>query len=347
MGVITRYDRFAGFTMVTACVLVLTAGFFVPRAQGGDAVGSAPAGVDTAPVERAMQAIRSSWLDELGQLVASARQFAVADDTYEFMVRPNIPYVVEHYALDRLAAARIDTVLLIDRKGTPLFWRRVTHGHGRGFADAKAFFLELPPFAPVRAPGVPGLSGVARLIQGASLVVAMPIFPSSRSADSRGWLILTRALDDRQWARYLDAVPFPVDVLDPAVLALPKGIEAALRAPLASIIRVDRSYVRGLMAVPGLIGKPFRVISVRMPRAARGSPPAPVDSALQSSFWPSFAAGLAGAAAVVLMILLRWARVPGRGVRTVTAVPVPPAGGGAPRRPAFPAPLSGPERIAH
>lgn len=327
MGAITRHGRVAGFWLVTTCVVVLTAGLFAPRAQGGAAVAPAPpAAVDTAPVERAMQAIRAAWLDELDQLVASARQFAVADDTYEFMVRPNIPYV-EHYALDRLTDARIDTVLIIDSKGTPLFWRRVNPGHGRGFADAKAFFLELPAFSPVRAPGVPGLAGVVRLIQGASLVVAMPIFPSSRSASSRGWLILARALDDRQWARYLDAVPFAVGVLDPSVLAMPKGIEAALRAPLASIIRVDRTYVRGLMAVPGPNGRAFRVISVRMPRAARGpAGPGPADAALQGSFWPSFAAVLVGAVAVVLTVLLLWPHAAGRRpVRTVAAVPLAPA----------------------
>jgi EAL domain-containing protein (putative c-di-GMP-specific phosphodiesterase class I) len=312
----TPHYRLLAVASIAACGLMLTAWLSLPRPHPAAAATAAPAVVDTLPVERAMESIRGAWLDELDQLIFAARSLAVADDTDEFVARPNLPYVSQHYTLDRLAAARIDTVLIVDRKGAPLFWRRVTHARGRGFADARDFLAELPPFAAPAAVGAANLAGVLRLAQGPSLVVAMPIHAASHPGDSPGWLIITRALDAAQWARYLRGIPFSVDVLDPQMLALPRGVEEALRAPLAFVMRVDKTYVRGLMAVPGADGRPFRVISLRMPKVANAAAVA-ADAVAPGAFWPSLTVILGGAAAVLLTILLRRQR-PGP---PATAVP--------------------------
>jgi EAL domain-containing protein (putative c-di-GMP-specific phosphodiesterase class I) len=139
--------------------------------------------------------------DQFDDLIGSVRALAAADDSYEFVSRPNLPYVSAHYAPAKLAADRIDTVLIIDSHGKPLFWRRVNHGHNRGFPDARAFLAELPALPLPGPAGMPGIAAAAKLEQGPALVVALPIFRSNGSGKARGWLIAARALDAVQWSQ--------------------------------------------------------------------------------------------------------------------------------------------------
>jgi EAL domain-containing protein (putative c-di-GMP-specific phosphodiesterase class I)/sensor domain CHASE-containing protein len=231
----------------------------------------------TLKVAHALDDLRHAWFDELDALTATTRELAVADDTYEFVARPNIPYVDAHYARESLAASRISTVLIINRRGQPLFWRRGNLGAGNGFADAKAFLAELPQLASAGAPGVPSLVGAVQLVQGASLVVAMPIYAGSGTGVSRGWLIIVRPLDAAQWHRYEEGAHIPTEVLDPASSTLPADIETALRKPLTAYVQVEGSHIRGLMAVPDIDGKPLRLFSVvaAVPPIIVVKPPAP------------------------------------------------------------------------
>jgi EAL domain-containing protein (putative c-di-GMP-specific phosphodiesterase class I) len=130
---------------------------------------------------------------QLAKLVAAARALAVADDSYEFMSRPNLPYVYAHYAREQLAADGIDTVLILSARGEPLFWRRLSQGRNRGFPDARAFLAELPRLPAPGASGVPGIAEPAMLKSGPTLVVAMPIYAASGKGRARGWLIVARA----------------------------------------------------------------------------------------------------------------------------------------------------------
>jgi EAL domain-containing protein (putative c-di-GMP-specific phosphodiesterase class I) len=150
----------------------------------------------------ALDELRRAWLGQLNELIAKARDLAVADDTYEFVKRPNIPYVDEHYDPEQLAAARIDTVLIVNLRGEPLFWRRVNQGPNRGFPDARQFLAELPKLDTVGVAGAPSLAGAAELAHGPKLLVAMPIYESGGSGVARGWLIAARALDPVQWRQY-------------------------------------------------------------------------------------------------------------------------------------------------
>jgi EAL domain-containing protein (putative c-di-GMP-specific phosphodiesterase class I) len=131
--------------------------------------------------------------DQLAKLTTAARALAVADDTYEFVSRPNLPYVSAHYTKEQLAADRIDTVLIINTRGEPLFWRRLNQGRNRGFPDARAFLAELPRLPVPGASGMPGIAERAMLNSGQTLVVAMPIYGANGNGRARGWLILARA----------------------------------------------------------------------------------------------------------------------------------------------------------
>jgi EAL domain-containing protein (putative c-di-GMP-specific phosphodiesterase class I) len=192
-------------------------------------VGSA----DAQPATLSLEELRRAWLGQLNQLIATARELAVSDDTYEFVKRPNIPYVYAHYDPEQLAAERIDTVLIINLRRKPLFWRRVNQGPNRGFPDARRFLAELPPLRSVGVAGLPSLAGAAELVHGPTLLVAMPIYASSGSGVARGWLIATRALDALQWSRYVE-------------------LAHVTEEPLASIVPLEPKEIPGFLAVPDL-----------------------------------------------------------------------------------------------
>jgi len=243
--------------------------------------------VDARPVVQALDDLRRAWFDELDALTATTRELAVADDTYEFVAQPNIPYVDAHFARESLTAEHISTVLIINRRGRPLFWRRLNLGSGRGFADAKAFLSELPQLASAGAPGVPSLVGAVQLVQGPSLVVAMPIYAVTGSRESRGWLITVRPLDAVQWHRYEERARVTADALDPASSTLPAEMETTLNKPFTAYVQVEGSHLRGLMAVPDIDGRPLRVFSIlaAMPPTIAAQPPAP-KSIRRRWIWP-------------------------------------------------------------
>jgi EAL domain-containing protein (putative c-di-GMP-specific phosphodiesterase class I) len=134
--------------------------------------------------------------DQLAKLSAAALALAVADDTNEFMSRPNVPYVSAHFTKEQLAADHIDTVLIINTRGEPLFWRRLNQSRTRGFPDARAFLAELPRLPAPGASGMPGIARSTTLKSGPTLmVVAMPIYAANGKGRARGWLIVARAQD--------------------------------------------------------------------------------------------------------------------------------------------------------
>lgn len=257
---------------VRACGILIAACFSVlsPIARAANVAVDT---LDTQPAVLALDDVRRAWLGQLNELIATARALAVADDTYEFMKRPNIPYVDAHYDPEHLAAERIDTVLIVNLHGNPLFWRRLNQGSNRGFPDARLFLAELPPLLIPGVAGEPSLAGAATLVHGPKLLVAMPIYASSGAGVARGWLIATRALDAPQWHRYEELAHVPVQLLDPGASKSVGDVEAALQKPLAPIVRVEAKHIRGFMAVSDLEGRPFRVFSVSLARqeAAVGS----------------------------------------------------------------------------
>jgi EAL domain-containing protein (putative c-di-GMP-specific phosphodiesterase class I) len=172
------------------------------------------------PEARAPQEPRGAWSGQLDELIATARALAAADDTAGFVWRPNIPYVVAHYAPEQLAADQIDTVLIINSRGKPLFWRRVNQGPNRGFSDAMTFLAELPLLPPPGAAGTPGIAGAAVLAHGPTLVVAMPIYDANGRGAARGWLITARVLAATQWHRHPGSAQFAGDTLDPTEMNL-------------------------------------------------------------------------------------------------------------------------------
>src|ERR1022692_3580077 len=125
-GALRAFGRTQGSTPVRAGMIIMASLWMLFPAARAANISVDP--LDTKPVVLALDDLRRAWTGQLNELVATARSLALADDTYEFVKRPNIPYVDAHYDPELLASERIDTVLIIDQHGKPLFWRRINQG---------------------------------------------------------------------------------------------------------------------------------------------------------------------------------------------------------------------------
>ncbi len=220
--------------------------------------------------------LHDSSFGQLDELIGTARALAAADDTYEFVSRPNIPYVSAHYAPEQLAANRIDTVLIINSHHKPLFWRRVNQGLNRGFPDARAFLAELPILPAPGAAGTPGIATAALLAHGPALVVALPIYRANGTGSARGWLIVARALDAIQWRRYGGAAQIAVRGLHPTALSLAGYVTTRQTAAVGSggsgepfLSARSAAWITLLIIITGVMAVKSGLLSAWGDKAAR------------------------------------------------------------------------------
>ena len=256
---------------------------------------------DQRPTTRALDAIRSAWTHELDQLTGTVRAAAAERDTVGFVARPNIPYALEHFRHAWLKAERIDSVLIIDAKGTPLFWRRADVRRNHGFPDAKAFLKRLPPM-PTHADGSePALAGAVRLARGTSLMVATPIVAVAGAAPT-GWLIVARALDAAEWQRYGERAQIDAEAVDASPDEWPSELPSSGEGP-ATVVRVEQGRIRGWLAVYDLKGAPLKLFEVSVPRTVLPVVAAAPSTVGRNLRWFGGTAGI-GALATLLLVLL-------------------------------------------
>jgi EAL domain-containing protein (putative c-di-GMP-specific phosphodiesterase class I) len=193
-----------------------------PAGAGSAAVAS----VESDDARGASPTLPHLWSTQLTALIDSARTLATAADTVEFLSRPNLPYVDDHYDPDKMAAEHLDAVLIVDLRHRPLFWRRLSTRPGHGFADARAFLGEIPPLPHGSAGLAAPFAGWINLTRGPALVVAFPIYEPEASTTPKGWLIAARELDAAQWRRFTLRVHPPAH--DVHAAALTAGVTAGL-----------------------------------------------------------------------------------------------------------------------
>ena len=131
--------------------------------------------------------------DAIASLAGWAQAMAASPGAAEFLARPNLPYIHDNYAAARLAADRIDTVLIIDREHAPRFWRRISDPNNRGFPDARRFLAELPPLTTLGPLETRVRTATLPLSRGPTMIAAAPIFAVGKARLLRGWLIVARA----------------------------------------------------------------------------------------------------------------------------------------------------------
>jgi sensor domain CHASE-containing protein len=155
--------------------------------------------LEGATTRRTAHQLERAWSDEVKQLATATSDYAVWDDMYDFVVRPNIPFVQSNFAYTSMTNFKVDTVLVLNAAGTPVFWRRFDDRDGRGFSDANKFLALLPTgnLALDKAKtDAPLFSGLIAAPDRLMLVAAYAIYPSLANASPRGVLMFARSVDE-------------------------------------------------------------------------------------------------------------------------------------------------------
>jgi EAL domain-containing protein (putative c-di-GMP-specific phosphodiesterase class I)/sensor domain CHASE-containing protein len=259
----------------------------------------------TLPAVRALEAIRDAWVERLNALTTSVRALAVSDDTYSFVVQPNFPYLTEYFTPAKLAGAGIDTIVLVDRKGKPLLWRRPHDPNNRGFPDAEVFLAQLPDLTLPDVPGKPALAGAVHLADGPALVVAMAITDSAGLKAPRGWVIAAHGIADAQWQQYADQAHVKAAVLDPGTTVWPAEFQGVRSRPLAPVVRLEPALVRAWLPVYDVKGKPLRLFSVTLPRPAQEEKASPIHAPRSDLLWAGYILLLGAVLTALLFVVMR------------------------------------------
>jgi sensor domain CHASE-containing protein len=301
-------------TVVAVGVTLLVLAMWTLRADQPRAHASAER-IDTRAVDAPLALVRERWEAESARLREQVAALAVHDATYEFARRPNFPYVDDHFGPAKLAALAVDTVLIVDAKGRPIFWRRPNDPDNRGFADAELFLAQLPKLpAPAERVerGRPVFEGIVQFRGVPALVSAIAIEPPTGSGAPRGYLIYGRAIDGAVSRRVLDGAPAGLDVMPAGDALLPAEVRIRLDRSLTPLIVTDEQRIRGYLPLVDVQGRLLRVYSAS---AAKPAPPvAPPVAAAERSSWPI----VIGATALLLLIGgggLWWTFTPARVVR--------------------------------
>jgi diguanylate cyclase (GGDEF)-like protein/PAS domain S-box-containing protein len=229
--------------------------------------------LESAATQRTAQQLERAWAEEMKQLATATSDYAVWDDMYEFVGRPNIPFVQSNFAHTSMSNFKVDTVLVLNATKVPVFWRRFSDRDKRGFADAESFVALLPPAALELATATsdrPLFSGLIDTPDRLLAVVAYAVYPSLANAPPRGIVLFGRSFDEAVLKRLGASMGRPVrvhPVTDAALPVVVRGLPASggRSAPSLSIPESSKD-IRTYLALPSIDGHPLAIIEVTEPR---------------------------------------------------------------------------------
>jgi diguanylate cyclase (GGDEF)-like protein/PAS domain S-box-containing protein len=229
--------------------------------------------LEGATTRRTAHQLARAWSEEVKQLTTATSDYAVWDDMYDFVARPNIPFVQSNFAYTSMTNFKINTVLVLNAAGTPVFWRRFDDRDGRGFSDANKFLALLPAgsLALDKAKAdAPLFSGLIAAPDRLLLVVAYAIYPSLANAPPRGIIMFARSVDDAMLKRLSANVGRVVVSQAPTDAGLPQPVRelqtGSDRAAVSISVPTSDEDITTYLALSSLGGMPALVIDVSEPR---------------------------------------------------------------------------------
>jgi len=229
--------------------------------------------LESAATERTAHQLERAWAEEMKQLATATSDYAIWDDMYEFVARPNIPFVQSNFAHTSMSNFKVDTVLVLNAARAPVFWRRFNDPENRGFSTAANFVALMPPAAldlDAARPDGPLFSGLVQTPDRLMAVVVHAIYPSLTNAPPRGILLFGRSVDQAVLRRLSATMGRPVTVEAPTDAALPdevRKLAAGNARGWASIsLPLSDSDIRTYLVLPGADGRPALVVGVTEPR---------------------------------------------------------------------------------
>jgi PAS domain S-box-containing protein len=215
---------------------------------------------------------RSALDNQIADLTATANDYSAWDRTYSFMQRNSGTYIKQEFENDTLQGLSINTVLLVDVDGKPVFSKRYDFLAKREIPfplDAQKALASDPW---VRQAGMRWscASGIYQQPETPVLIAACPILTTDRKGPERGVLVMTRNLDAEsiQQLRTLTLSSIQIESFSKSrgrdsfgVALLPASDNAVAVRPVSAIT------VAGCALLRDIHGKPALLLRVDAPRA--------------------------------------------------------------------------------
>lgn len=219
-------------------------------------------------VARASDAVES----ELHYVVNKAADWAVWDDTYNFIETLNESYHASNLSDASTKTLQMNVLIYVHGSGRTVFSKAYDLVHDRAIPVPATLLDWIEKSGNLlRHSGPQDVhSGIAILPEGVLLLVAHPILPSLGEGAIRGTLVMGRFLDETILARIRETTHLTIDLEPITGAELPEKYRAAepiLRGEAKSIsVALDETTIFGFGVVNDIFGVPKLVLRVETPR---------------------------------------------------------------------------------
>jgi len=225
--------------------------------------------LEQAQTRRSVDRAKNAVEDELQKLDDLLVDWAIWDDTVQFMRGKGKDFVSSNLNDRTLASLRLSAILFLDTKGRVVLSQGVDPGKGSKAPLPAGLLDRLQPGSPLLAPreAEDRLKGLALLPNGVVLVAACPILSSDALGPFAGTLVMVRPLGSREAAAISERILMSLS-LEPADSALPSDL--ADHGPLAlgqtRVQPLNRDIVAGTTVMSDIWGQPALRLIVRQQR---------------------------------------------------------------------------------
>lgn len=209
--------------------------------------------------------------NELDAMDTKLSDWAVWDDTYQFIVDKNEEYIESNLSDATFPSLRLNAILYYDAAGKLVF------GKAYNLVENKVVPLEPPtieiiqnsPLVSSDTDRVTGLNGILRLPGGPAMVAARPILDSDGHGPSRGTVVMMLYMDNVQVQRlaYLTRLPLQMYLIDDR--NAPQDVKALQQLPKAqntAVKALNGQTVAGYTIIHDIFDKPVLILKVNIPR---------------------------------------------------------------------------------
>jgi len=215
--------------------------------------------------------VLNSLANEQQEMLRTATDWAVWDDTYAFMGDGNSSYVRKNLLANSFSTLNLDIMAFVRPSGTILFCKRYLSASGTLAAPPDSLLPFLSPagvFLNSRDPDKKS-AGLIMLPEGPLLVASRTIVTSREEGPSRGIIVIGRFLDADAVKRLADTTRLALTIERFDAAAGPYGLpDRTAVSPSNPIgIRISRAdSIAGIGLVKDLKGDPALIVHVEAPR---------------------------------------------------------------------------------
>lgn len=223
----------------------------------------------TAHLDRVM----SAYSDELTSFATLNSDWAVWDDTYNFVQNGGDAYIKSNLTYDTFNRLKLNLLVCVDRTGNIVY--------GKTFDLSQGKEMEVPPeimqYLNIGGPltvnpdGLSGIEGILMLSESPMMVVSYPILTSQATGPAMGFLVMGRYLDSSIIQTLRDVTHFSISTELFNSFSLPADFANAKKKLTTNhsqfVQPVDSNKVAGYEVLYDIFGEPALILRIELPRS--------------------------------------------------------------------------------